>query len=225
MLTAALDTSLGCAFAVKDDDLLLIDNFLADTGRDNDRRLTLWLMDLLAQKGLAPRDIAGWTAGIGPGSFAGLRCGIALLKGFCLVSGARLRGLPTPLAIAAAAPFQTGIVGILNDGRCGQVILSRVELQKDKPPRLIEPPQPLDPEALASPIRTCNAWLTLQADRLPKLPTAIADALVRLDKYSAAPLLDDQLPWPNTRQETEDSTTPIYVRPPVFVSPSPIATP
>ena len=99
-----------------------------------------------------------------------------------------------------------------------------MELSDNAPPRLVESPQPLDPEALLAPAYQCQTWTTAQPDRLPELPPSIGQSLVRLETISAAPLLDDRLGWPDTLQDTEASTTPIYVRPPVFVAPiSPIA--
>lgn len=223
MLYAALDTSIGCALAVKDDSGIIIDEYLTGTGRDSDRMLANWIKGLLAQRGLTLSDIEGWTVGTGPGSFAGLRCGIAFIKGVCLVSGAKLRGVPTPLALAAMAPRDKNIVGVINDGRCGQVILTRVDQRNFKFPAMIGEPLPLDPIHLLRSEYACDIWLTVQGDKLPELPREISAALLSADSYSAVPLLDvGTAPWPATLEDTEKSTTPLYVRPPVFVQPSPI---
>ena len=80
MIQAAIDTSLTCVFAVADGERILFKGSLDSASRDNDQKLPPWILEKLSECGLKLQDIRRWTVGIGPGSFAGLRSGIAFIK-------------------------------------------------------------------------------------------------------------------------------------------------
>ncbi len=225
MFHVALDTSLGCSLAIADEGGLLAEATLPGTGRDNDQKLTDWIVQTLQSHQLKLEDVTHWTAGIGPGSFAGLRYGVALLKGIIAVTGAKLRGVPSSYALACAvSPVNTetgGRIGVIQDARCGQVLLS-VYVRENSALRPLMAPIVLDPDPLLLPEYACGQWVTAQAPMLPPLPHTVDDALCRLERLQAAALLQAsaaQWPWPTTEAEITASCEPLYVRPPVFVAP------
>lgn len=224
MIHAALDTSAGVSLAISQDNTLLFNGQLEGCGRDSDRQLLPFVTSSLAQCKLTPRDVTHWTVGIGPGSFAGLRCGIAMLKGFRLVSGAALRGVPTSCALAAQAANGRNItIGVLHDGRCNQVLLARIACNNDSDFKLLESPEPLDAKQLLEDAHQCDCYAALHSTTLPELPDAIASKLIRIDALDAAKLLDASAtlyPWPTDDATTESSTAPLYVRQAVFVRPA-----
>ena len=226
MIHAALDTSAGFTLAILDDEKVLVHDALRSAGRDSDRMLLPWLNDHLASQGLKPTDVQAWTAGIGPGSFAGLRCGIAVIKGIATVTGARIRGVPSSCAIAAAAtvdtPDATDVV-VLHDGRCGQVIAVYLQKEASGAWKFVREPKPVFPEELE--IVPGRIWATMQPEAMPELPQEIAEKLITPTAMDAVALANaPQLlyPWPNNPTDQETSTTPLYIRQAVFVKPAAI---
>lgn len=62
------------------------------------------LDDALRAVGARPGDIEAWVVDVGPGSFTGVRVGIATVRGITLGTSARAYGVGSLLALAAALP-------------------------------------------------------------------------------------------------------------------------
>ncbi|MBO7619719.1 MAG: tRNA (adenosine(37)-N6)-threonylcarbamoyltransferase complex dimerization subunit type 1 TsaB [Victivallales bacterium] len=209
MIQAAIDTSLTCVFAVAEGERILFTGSLDSASRDNDQKLPPWILEKLSESGLKLPEIRRWTVGIGPGSFAGLRSGIAFIKGICAVTGAELLGVPSTVATAAAAQgvAADARIGVLMDGRCGQVIFAPIRNMK-----LDGEPVALDPEQLLDDGNACDAWITPQVELIPPLPEAVQSRLQVVTQLDPMVFLRDDV-------AKSPSSEPLYVRQAVFVKP------
>ncbi|OGV69078.1 MAG: tRNA (adenosine(37)-N6)-threonylcarbamoyltransferase complex dimerization subunit type 1 TsaB [Lentisphaerae bacterium RIFOXYB12_FULL_65_16] len=229
---AALDTSCGAAFAVRNPTGDVEHGYLPLQGRDSDRNLVPWLLDLLARAGISsPATVPRWTVGTGPGSFSGLRVGIAFIEGVCAVSGALYRGLPSSLAAAAALTdiTQPGErIGVLHDARRGQVIFS-CYLRTPAGFQAVAAATVLAPEELEDSAGCCHFLVSPHAATVtPLVPEALRNRVHAIERIDARHLLATPgWPWTTTPREGNSSCEPVYVRPAVFVDPrpaSPLAT-
>lgn len=93
--------------------------------RTHSERILPAVENLLGTLGLKPRDLAAVAVSIGPGSFTGLRIGVAAAKGLAFSLGLPLYGIPTLEALAANAAPRTGVVCALIDARRGEVFTAR----------------------------------------------------------------------------------------------------
>lgn len=81
-----------------------------DVGHGHTRRLTPLVHVALEQAGVAPRSLRWVAADLGPGSFTGVRVGLATARAFALASGARCIGASSLASLAHAAPARRALV-------------------------------------------------------------------------------------------------------------------
>ncbi len=92
MRILAFDTSADfCALALYEDGALKAQKII-ETERDQAKILAPLTRDLLQEQGLSIEAIDRFAIGIGPGSFTGLRVGLAFARGLALATGKPLFG-------------------------------------------------------------------------------------------------------------------------------------
>lgn len=69
-------------------------------GKNHAMQLTLFIDELLQQKGISMHDIDAVAVSGGPGSYTGLRIGVSTAKGICYASGKPLIAIPSLEAMA-----------------------------------------------------------------------------------------------------------------------------
>jgi len=121
MLILAFDTSSsrGCAGVFRDDqELASVQG--EGRARHGDTLLPL-VKRALTDAGVELGDVELLAVGIGPGSFTGLRVGVASAKGLALGLDCPLVGVPSPHALAAAAAPRGGLVATATRAYRGEV--------------------------------------------------------------------------------------------------------
>jgi N6-L-threonylcarbamoyladenine synthase len=126
-LLVALDTAteavgFGVARLVGDEIEILDEGTVVAPRRANTILLDT-LVESLARAGASATEIGGVIAGRGPGSFTGVRIGVATAKGLAHGRGVPLVGVGSLDAIAwrVAATGYEGVVGVLGDAMRGEV--------------------------------------------------------------------------------------------------------
>jgi tRNA threonylcarbamoyladenosine biosynthesis protein TsaB len=120
-LLLALETSGGeASVALLRGDALLGER-RAPAGRPGSERLLPTLDRLLRAAGVAVGDLDAFAVAAGPGSFTGLRVGIATLKGLAFGSRAPVAAVGTLDALALRAPRGRDAVVAVLDARRGEV--------------------------------------------------------------------------------------------------------
>jgi len=102
MKALALDTTTrGGSVALVDDDAI-VDERRGDETRSHAERLPGELIAVVDANHLALADVELFAVASGPGSFTGLRIGIATIQGLALVTGRQVVGIPALEALAHA---------------------------------------------------------------------------------------------------------------------------
>ena len=221
MICAAFDCSCGAALAVRQGQDIILSERRPLAGRTSDQELAPWVLGALASAGVEPGDVQRWVVGTGPGSFTGIRVGIAFVHGLCLSSGAACWGVPSSVALAAeaAAGRGTGTIGVLHDARREQLILSEYVLD-DGVPCPVGEPAVRDAEDALRHCSELGALNTVHGQAMASVLPSLAGNMMVCDSVDASFFLSDTIcPWPGPDVALDTTWEPIYVRPAVFVKP------
>jgi tRNA threonylcarbamoyladenosine biosynthesis protein TsaB len=149
MRVLALDTTTEAGSVALVEDDRIVDERVGDATRKHTARLPGELLAVLDPAGLTPSDIDLFAVAAGPGSFTGLRTGIATMQGLAVVTGRRMVAVSALDVLAHTASLgrpEGTLVGAWMDAHRRDVF-SAVYRVSDGPPfdilRLVEvdPPQ------------------------------------------------------------------------------------
>ncbi|UVK78926.1 MAG: N(6)-L-threonylcarbamoyladenine synthase, TsaB subunit [Sodalis sp. Ffu] len=129
----ALDTSTdACSVALMIDHVIISERF-AVAPREHMQRILPMVDSLLAEAGIALKNLDLLVFGRGPGSFTGVRIGIGIAQGLALGADLPLVGVSTLAALAQAAWRLTSARQVLTaiDARMGEVYWAQYRRQDD----------------------------------------------------------------------------------------------
>ena len=132
MKILAFETSAKAASVALMDENRLLGQSYQNTGLTHSQTLLTMAEDLMKTCGCTPSDITAVAVAAGPGSFTGVRIGVAAAKGFAWGGQIPCYGVSTLEAMARSLGVYSGIVCPVMDARRSQVYnaLFRMELGK-----------------------------------------------------------------------------------------------
>jgi tRNA threonylcarbamoyladenosine biosynthesis protein TsaB len=96
-----------------------------DQARRHAREMVPTIDAMLKAESLRPADLTGIMVSRGPGSYTGLRVGLATAKALAYATGCELRAVDTFAAIAEQAPAEAQHLWVIADALQGQIYLQR----------------------------------------------------------------------------------------------------
>lgn len=121
MLLLAIDTTTRvCSVALGDSEKIWAE-YLLNTENTHSQRLMPLLISLLKDAGVQKSRLQGVAVSVGPGSFTGIRIGMATAKGLCQGLNIPVVGVMTLDALAEACVFHRGLICPVLNARKNQI--------------------------------------------------------------------------------------------------------
>ena len=205
MKILAVDTATAYQSVAILDETIVLAKGDKDAEGSHAKSLVLSIDDALRTAGLALNDVDGFALSIGPGSFTGLRVGLATLLGFRTVLGKPLVTVPTLEAMAWNLRSVRGLIYPILKSRKNEVYWARYEWSEDHRLHRLIPEQVGSPDEVAASIhdpvvalgdgwdahentiRTClgdRAGLVTQAPRDAMRPSAVSVGLAARARFA-----------------------------------------
>ncbi|BES64624.1 tRNA (adenosine(37)-N6)-threonylcarbamoyltransferase complex dimerization subunit type 1 TsaB [Gottschalkiaceae bacterium SANA] len=156
MKLLAVDTSSKTASVALVSEEKLLGEFTVQTKFTHSQSLMPMVDQMLKQAGVSITEIDGFAASMGPGSYTGLRIGIAAVKAFGFALNKPVYGVETLMAMTDQAKDKMGIILALIDARRDRVYVAGI--QRDAQGERVVLPQ----QAMA--IEDLIRWIDEQTD-------------------------------------------------------------
>lgn len=216
MLILAVDTATSVSSVALATADRLLGEVKTDLPRTHSQRLLPLVDSLLAETGTAPGEIDLLAVARGPGSFTGLRIGIATVKGLALALDRPVVGISTLEALAHG--FGAGLVCPVLNARLGQVYGALFRVGETPRPRCLLPEQAIGvPDLLArlgeysEPIWFCGDGADLVFPLARQVLTQPRPAPLHLAGSRAGALADLAR---HSESSPADDLAPLYLRDP-----------
>ncbi len=139
MLTLGIDSSATAASAAVVENGKLLGEFFVNTKQTHSQTLLPMVQSLLDTVGHSCNEVDVLAVSHGPGSFTGVRIGVACVKGMAMVNDTPCVGVSTLETIAyGGISAQGALLCAVMDARCGQVYNALFQVENGKLKRLTE---------------------------------------------------------------------------------------
>ena len=138
MRILAFESSAKAASVALLQDGQLLGEYMQNSGQTHSRTIMQMAQDLLRNCDLAAKDVDAAACAAGPGSFTGVRIGLAAAKGFAWGREIPLLGVSTLEAMARTVAMADGVYCAAMDARRSQVYTALFELKQGEFRRLTE---------------------------------------------------------------------------------------
>lgn len=155
MRILALESSAVAASACIQEDGKILGEFYSNTRQTHSQTLLPMVRTLLRDTGTQVKDLDLLAVSAGPGSFTGVRIGVACVKGMAFPNDTPCCGVSTLEAMAMNLRQSSALVCAVMDARCGQVYNALFETGEGEVRRLTED-RALSIEELAA---ECPNWM------------------------------------------------------------------
>ncbi len=138
MIVLGIDSTAKCASVAVYDGTRTIAEYTVDNGRTQSELLLPMIESMLSHLGLSFSDIGLIGVSVGPGSFTGVRIGVALAKGLAFGRNIPTAAVSTLSALAENLRGTDGLIIPVMDARRGQVYSATFRGTGDELARLTE---------------------------------------------------------------------------------------
>lgn len=121
MKILTIDTSSNCSSVALSDGATLLGECILGEDRCNSGRLLGSISSMLKAAGLTPDGLDAFAVSLGPGSFTGVRVGIATVKGLAIATAKPVAGFSSLAMLAMNLPFSSAQVAAMYDARKNEV--------------------------------------------------------------------------------------------------------
>lgn len=163
MLTLAFETSAKAGSVALLDGRKLLGESYQNTGLTHSQTIMAMSQDLIAACGHTPQDIEAVAVAAGPGSFTGVRIGVAAAKGFAWGAELPCYGVSTLEAMALNLGVYEGFVVGVMDARRNQVYTATFRADKGQLTRVTED-RAISLQQLGQELADCDAPVYLAGD-------------------------------------------------------------
>ena len=139
MKILAVDSSANVASTAIAEDDKLICEFTLNHKKTHSEKLMPMIDEVLKSAQLMPNDIDLFAVAAGPGSFTGLRIGVATIKGLAHAVQKPVIGVSTLMAMAYNLPFCSHAIAPIMDARRAQVYNGVYRWEQDELVEMIAP--------------------------------------------------------------------------------------
>ncbi len=188
MKILAIDTSGGSLSAALLDDDRLQAEYLVNHGLTHSQRLMPLVNTMLGSCGVPLAEIDAFAAAKGPGSFTGLRIGVASVKALGFAENKPVMGVNTLEALCYNLPGAGGVICPMLDARNRQAFAA-VYRWTDGAPEEVLPPQAMAVEALCDVLKEYHEPVLLLGDGAAVYEETLAETLGSAAQFAPPHLL------------------------------------